>query len=107
MRELSIDIETYSSIDLVKSGVYAYCGAPDFRILLFAYAFDDGDVQIIDLENEAMPDRILKALTDDEFIKTAFNAEFEITCISEYFGLRLDHSQWRCTMVQAAELGLP
>lgn len=107
MRELSIDIETYSSIDLVKSGVYAYCGAPDFRILLFAYAFDDGDVQIIDLENGTMPDKILKALTDDEFIKTAFNAEFEITCISEYFGLKLDHSQWRCTMVQAAELGLP
>ena len=107
MRELSIDIETYSSIDLLESGVYAYCGAPDFRILLFAYAIDDGEVQIIDLENEEMPERILKALTDDEFIKTAFNAEFEITCISEFFGLSLDYAQWRCTMVQAAELGLP
>ena len=107
MRELSIDIETYSSVDLEESGVYAYCGAPDFRILLFAYAFDDGEVHIIDLEKEKMPDNLLKALTDDELIKTAFNAEFEITCIQTYFGIELDISQWRCTMVQAAELGLP
>lgn len=107
MRELSIDIETYSSVDLVKSGVYAYCGAPDFRILLFAYAIDGDEVHIIDLENEAMPEDLINALTDDEFIKTAFNAEFEITCISEYFGIDLDYAQWRCTMVQAAELGLP
>ena len=107
MRELSIDIETYSSIDLIKSGVYAYCGAPNFRILLFAYAFDDEPVQIVDLESSKLPDDILDALTDAELIKTAFNAEFEITCIRTYFGLGLDVSQWRCTMVQAAELGLP
>lgn len=107
MRELSIDIETYSSVDLSESGVYAYCDSPDFRILLFAYAFDDGPVQISDLEHESLPDEVLDALTNDEFIKTAFNAEFEITCIRKHFGLCLEFSQWRCTMVQAAELGLP
>lgn len=107
MRELSIDIETYSSIDLNESGVYAYCGAPDFRILLFAYAFDDEEVQIADLENEELPEHVLNALTDKEFIKTAFNAEFEITCIQQHFGIELDVSQWRCTQVHAAELGLP
>lgn len=107
MRELSIDIETYSSIDLTKSGVYAYCGAPDFRILLFAYAYDDEEVKIYDPEAEGLPPSILHDLTDPEVIKTAYNAEFEITCIQRAFGITLDPAQWRCTMIQAAELGLP
>lgn len=108
MRELSIDIETYSSIDLIRSGVYAYTAAPDFKVLLFAYAFDDEDVMIADIESgEELPAQVLEALTDSSIIKTAFNAEFEITCISKHFGIELDPSQWRCTQVQAAELGLP
>lgn len=108
MKELSIDIETYSSVDLTKSGVYAYCDAPDFTILLFAYAFDDEPVYIADIaQGELFPESVLKALTDPNVIKTAFNANFEITCIEKHFGLKLDVSQWRCSQVAAAELGLP
>ena len=108
MRELSIDIETYGSVDLSKSGVYAYCDAPDFTILLFAYAFDDEAVEIIDLEQgEKLPDDVLYALTDENIIKTAFNANFEINCIEKYLGVRLNISQWRCSQIMAAELGLP
>ena len=106
MRELGIDIETYSSIDLVKSGVYAYSSAPDFKILLFAYAFDDDEVKIFEPDS-GIPREVLEALTDPDVIKTAFNAEFEITCIQRAFGIELDPAQWRCTMIQAAELGLP
>lgn len=107
MRVLGIDIETYSSIDLTKSGVYAYSSAPDFKILLFAYAFDDEDVHIYDPDTEGLPPSVLGDLTDPDVIKTAFNAEFEITCIQRAFGIELDPAQWRCTMIQAAELGLP
>ena len=108
MKELSIDIETYSSVDLMKSGVYAYCDAPDFTILLFAYAFDNEPVQIVDLEQgEKLPELIISALTDSSIIKSAFNANFEITCIRKYLGIDLDVSQWRCSQVAAAELGLP
>lgn len=108
MRELSIDIETYSSVDLTKSGVYAYSDAPDFTILLFAYAFDDDLVKITDIEQgEVLPAEVLSALTDPRVIKTAYNANFEITCISRYFGIDLDVSQWRCSQIAAAELGLP
>lgn len=107
MRELSIDIETYSSVDLTKSGVYAYSSAPDFRILLFAYAYDDEDVHIYDPDAGGLPPSVFGALTDPDIIKTAFNAEFEITCIQRAFGIELDPAQWRCTMIQAAELGLP
>ena len=107
MRELSIDIETYSSVDLTKSGVYAYSSAPDFRILLFAYAYDDEEVKIYDPNTEGLPPSVLGDLTDPDVIKTAFNAEFEITCIQRAFGIELDPAQWRCTMIQAAELGLP
>lgn len=106
MRELSIDIETYSSIDLTKSGVYAYSSAPDFKILLFAYAFDDDEVKIFEPDS-GIPREVLEALTAPDVIKTAYNAEFEITCIGRAFGIELDPAQWRCTMVQAAELGLP
>ena len=107
MRVLGIDIETYSSIDLTKSGVYAYSSAPDFRILLFAYAYDDEEVKIYDPNTEGLPPSVLGDLTDPEVIKTAYNAEFEITCIQRAFGIELDPAQWRCTMIQAAELGLP
>lgn len=105
---LSIDIETYSSNDLVKSGVYSYADAPDFEILLFAYAFDDESVQIIDLKNgEELPYRVRNALMSKDVQKTAYNAQFEITCIQKFFGIKLDLSQWSCTAVMAAELGLP
>ena len=108
MKQLSIDIETYSSVDLIKSGVYAYCDAPDFNILLFAYAFDDEPVDIIDLaQGGQLTEELLTALTDKGVIKTAFNANFEITCIQKYFGINLDVSQWRCSQIVAAELGLP
>lgn len=108
MRELSIDIETYSSADLNKSGVYAYASAPDFTILLFAYALDDGEVSILDLASgEAIPDEIMLDLTSPDTVKTAFNANFERTCLSKYFGIPMPPEQWRCTMVQAMELGLP
>lgn len=108
MKSLSIDIETYSSVDLIKSGVYAYADAPDFEILLFAYAFDDEEVQITDLaQGETLPENIMSALTDEDVIKTAYNANFERTCISRYFNMKLPVSQWRCSSVQALELGLP
>lgn len=108
MKSLSIDIETYSSVDLIKSGVYAYADAPDFEILLFAYAFDDEEVQITDLaQGETLPENVMSALTDEDVIKTAYNANFERTCISRYFNVKLPVSQWRCSSVQALELGLP
>lgn len=107
MTELSIDIETYSSVDLIKSGVYAYVDAPDFEILLFAYAFDDEDVQIADIaQGEKLPYDVMSALTDENIIKTAYNANFERTCISRYFNMDLPVSQWRCSSIQALELGL-
>lgn len=107
MREMSIDIETYSSVDLIKSGVYAYASAPDFTILLFAYAFDDEPVRIVDLTAEVLPDNVVCALTDPDVTKTAYNANFERTCLRRYLGLELPISQWRCSAVAAAELGLP
>lgn len=112
MRNLSIDIETYSSADLAKSGVYRYCESPDFRILLFAYSIDGGPVQVVDLEcSETIPDDILSALTDPSVLKWAFNAQFERICLSRYLGYPVGHyltpSDWRCTMVWAATLGLP
>lgn len=110
MRELGIDIETYSSNDLVNCGVYKYVEAPDFTILLFAYAIDGGSVKCVDLASgETLPNEVFAALTDREVIKTAFNAAFERICISAYFfgGKLLDPAQWRCTMVLAARMGLP
>lgn len=110
MRELGIDIETYSSSDLVNCGVYKYVEAPDFTILLFAYSIDGGPVVCVDFAmGEKLPDDVFAALTDPEVIKTAFNAAFERICISVYFfgGKLLDPKQWRCTMVLAARMGLP
>lgn len=108
MKELSIDIETYSSVDLITSGVYAYCNAPDFTILLFAYAFDEEEVCVVDIANgEPLPEAVKKALTEETIKKTAYNANFERVCIKTYFQMELPITQWQCSAVWAAELGLP
>ena len=108
MKTLSVDIETYSDIDLLKCGVYAYTDSPNFEILLFAYSVDDGEVEIVDLAcGEELPTEILSALTSPEVVKTAFNAQFERVCLMRHFHLKLDAEQWYCTAVQAAELSLP
>lgn len=108
MRELSIDIETYSSVDLIKTGVYRYAEAPDFTILLFAYAFDDEEIQLIDLASgEDLPEEVLQALSDPEIRKTAYNANFERTCIARYLKALMPPEQWVCSAVTASELGLP
>ena len=105
---MGIDIETYSSAPLPRCGVYRYCDAPDFEILLFAYAFDDEPVQTIDLASgETLPKEVISALEDPSIIKVAYNAQFERVCLSRYLGHWLDPHQWRCTMVMAAYLTLP
>lgn len=108
MKTISIDIETYSSVNLTKSGVYKYCEADDFDILLFAYSVDGGEVNVVDLAmGEKIPLPILNALTDENVIKWAFNAQFERICLSKYIGHYMTAQSWRCTMVWAATLGLP
>lgn len=130
MKKLEIDIETFSSIDLKKSGMYKYCESPDFEILLFGYAVDGGEVQVVDLAaGETIPPQILDALSDDSVQKWAHNAAFERVCLSRYLrdmGVSLDpfadnhHSadvlglaqflnpeSWRCSMVWAAYMGMP
>ncbi len=108
MRTISIDIETYSSVDLAKSGVYRYAEAPDFEIILFGYSVDAGPVQVVDLASgEAIPQEIQSAILDSKVIKWAFNAQFERVCLSKYFGVWLEPDSWRCTMVWSAYLGLP
>lgn len=112
MKYLSIDIETYSSENLAKCGVYRYCQSPDFEVLLFGYSVDGGPVKVIDLANgETIPDEIICAIVDDKVIKWAFNAQFERICLSRYLGgavgTYMDPASWRCTMVWAATLGLP
>lgn len=105
---LGIDIETFSEIELPKCGVYAYTDHPSFEILLFAYAFDGEETQIVDLKGgERLPPRVLDALTDPCITKAAFNAAFERVCLSRYLGKRLDAAQWQCTAVQSAMLALP
>ena len=105
---MGIDVETYSSAPLPKCGVYRYCDAPDFEILLFSYAFDDEPVQTIDLASgETLPKEAISALEDPGIIKVAYNAQFERVCLSRYLGHWLDPHQWRCTMVMAAYLTLP
>lgn len=107
-RILSIDIETYSSRDLTKVGVYAYCEAEDFEILLFGYAFDDEEVRVVDLKSgEELPREVMEALTDEKVIKTSFNANFERICISAHFKRIMIIEQWRCSAVMALSLGLP
>ena len=107
VRNLSIDIETYSDVDLSKCGVYKYVEG-DFHILLFAYAFDDEDVKIVDLAcGEELPREVLDAIDDPDVIKWAWNAQFERTCIGHYLGRVLSPDSWRCSMVHAASLSLP
>ncbi|MBE6061808.1 MAG: hypothetical protein E7215_16840 [Clostridium sulfidigenes] len=112
MKTLSIDIETYSSTPLQKSGVYRYVEAPDFEILLFGYSVDAGPVQVIDLAcGEHIPEEILTALEDEAVIKWAFNASFERICLSRFLGYTtgdyLNPESWRCSMIWAATMGLP
>ena len=126
MKSISIDIETFSSVSLQKSGVYRYAESDDFEILLFGYSVDGGEVKVVDLAmGEKIPDDIIDALTDDEVIKWAFNAQFERVCLSAYLkkhypqyfssysisedsvGDYLDPSSWRCSCVGAAYMGRP
>ncbi|WIK62034.1 DNA polymerase [Gleimia europaea] len=117
MRMLSIDIETFSPVQLAKTGVYPYAEHPDFELLLFGYSIDGGPVEIVDLAGgQSMPDEVLAALVDSGVVKWAHNAAFERVCLSAW--LRAHHPelladgflgprQWRCTMIWSAYLGLP
>lgn len=123
MRTLSIDIETYSPTDLLKAGVYRYSEDPDFDILLFAYAYDDGPVQVADLSTYVLPAELVRDILDPKVLKSAFNAQFERVCLSRYIldthrayyehllkgftGPFLPPEQWRCTMVHSRYLALP
>lgn len=104
---MHIDIETYSSVDLTKCGVYKYVESEDFEILLFAYAFDDDLVKVIDLTKEPLPSICKTALTDPSVIKIAHNAVFERICLSKCLNEKLQPEQWLCTMVWVSVMGLP
>ena len=105
---LSMDIECFSDVDLIKCGVYAYADSPAFEILLFAYSFDGGETQIIDLaQGEKLPAEVEEAIFDVSVTKTAYNANFERTCLSKYFGRYIPPESWHCSAVQAAMLALP
>lgn len=112
-RVMGVDIETYSSVDLARSGVYAYTEAPDFDILLIGYKFDDeAEVHVIDtlaVDRDFDPElyEFREALTDPDIIKTAFNANFERTCLAKWTGAAMPPEEWRCTMIKALTLGLP
>ena len=108
MRCISIDIESYSDVDLSKCGVYKYSSSQNFEILLFGYSVDGGDVKVIDLAcGEKIPAEILAALSDESVTKWAFNAMFERVCLSNYLGEWLEPESWKCSMVWSATLGLP
>lgn len=126
MKSLHLDLETYSSTDLSKCGVYKYVQAKDFEILLFGYSIDDGDIRVIDLaQGEKIPIDIIKALSDEKIIKWAYNANFERICLSEYLRRNyekyfnsysinedtvcnyLNPKGWKCSMVWSASMGLP
>ncbi|HQK54807.1 MAG TPA: hypothetical protein PLA73_11280, partial [Sedimentibacter sp.] len=112
MKTLEIDIETFSSINLSTSGVYRYAESPDFKILLFAYSVDCGEVKVVDLAlGEKIPKEIKDALTDPNIIKWAFNANFERVCLSRWLrfptGKYIDPKSFKCTMVWSAYMGLP
>lgn len=108
MQHLSIDIETYSSVNLQKAGVYKYAESPDFDILLFGYSVDGGAVHVIDFAcGEKIPAEIVDALSDESVTKWAFNAQFERVCLSNYLDTWLSSDSWHCTMVWSATLGLP
>ena len=112
MKKIHIDIETYSDVNLAKSGVYRYCQSPEFQILLFAYAVDEEPTKVVDIAaGEKIPISVLTALQDNNVVKWAFNAQFERVCISKFLGMPvgkyLDPAAWRCSMVWASTLGLP
>ncbi len=126
MKTLSLDLETYSDVDLGKCGVYRYAESPNFEILLFGYAVNGGEVNVFDLAlGEEVPEEILNALTDDNITKWAFNASFERVCLSYWIrkhypdkfssysipedtvGGYLNPSSWRCSMIWSAYMGLP
>lgn len=116
MKEISIDLETYSSANLQKCGVYKYAETDDFEILLFGYSVDGSEVKTIDIASgEKIPQNILEALVDNSITKWAFNAQFERICLSRYLrsigisfdGDYLDASSWKCSMIWSATLGLP
>lgn len=106
-RVLSIDLETYSDVDLPNCGVYRYVEG-DFHILLFAYAFDDEETRCVDMAcGEQLPAEVVDAIHNENIIKSAWNAQFERICLSKYLGIRLSPDSWQCTMVWAASLSLP
>lgn len=112
IKQLACDIETFSSVNLQKCGLYKYSESPDFQILLFGYSANDNPVQVVDIaRGEQIPDDILSAIEDDEVIKWSHNSAFERVCISRYlgypFGDYLSPTSWRCSMTWAAYLGLP
>lgn len=112
MKTLSIDIETYSDLQLPKTGLYRYCESDNFEILLFAYSVDSQPVQVVDLAcGETIPEEIITALKDNAVIKWAFNAAFERICLSRFLGYPagtyLSPESWRCSMIWAATMGLP
>lgn len=110
MRTLAIDVETYCELDIKNVGAYRYCEHPSFEIMLFAYAFDDEPVTVIDFMNgEELPDEVIEALDNSEILKTAFNANFERNSIESniYFPNGMQPEQWDCTMIQALRIGLP
>ena len=112
MKSLSIDIETFSDVDLAKCGVYRYCESLAFDILLFGYAVDGAEVQVVDLAcGEIIPEEIISALSDPNVKKWAFNSAFERICLSRFLGLPagtyLDPDSWHCTMIWSAYMGLP
>lgn len=108
MNTLGIDIETYSELDLSKTGVYAYAQHPSFEVMLFSYSIDSGPVKLIDLASgENLPEEILGALTDASVIKTAYNANFERVCLAQWQKKEMPPEQWEDSMLLAAELGLP
>lgn len=114
MSKMSVDIETYSSIDLSKTGVYRYVEAPDFDILLIGFSIDGGPVEVIDCtarhnnyEEERKMVQFKKHLYDPECIKKAFNANFERTCLAKWLGKEMPPEEWRCTMIKCLTMGLP
>lgn len=117
MRSIFCDIESFSPVNLAKSGVYPYAAHPEFELLLFGYSIDGGDARVIDLAGgERLPDEVLAALTDPGIVKWAHNTAFERVCLSAWLRSHhpellddkfLDPTQWRCTMIWSAYLGLP
>ena len=114
---ISIDLETFSDVDISKGGVYRYAESDNFEILLFAYAVDGGEVVVVDMaQGEKIPENIINAITDRNITKWAFNSQFERICLSMYFkkhrpelmqGNYLEPEGWRCSMIWCAYMGLP